>query len=789
MPIIPATTGWTVSHHRSTSASRCDAGLPRMQPGEGRKHSVARKLLRDLSCVPLNGQEVLRRLQAGSLMGCLTHLSLAGCSSVQDDPTWGSQPLLTSQYAAVLLANPHLEYVDISRTRLSNHGVFYFLLELSLCDPVLNPSGLKHLKQLLIGPPVESTLHGQSDEQNCEVYAPSLSEALTELYFQSPALQLVALLLPANGQHVEHRNGPLATHTAMRQSWRKLNEDNRSEVRACVTQTPPHPGVLLRTRRGQEVLVEQHDQTVAFSKTRLSNDWISCEKAKLYSALDYDRVSDLAAHAVPDASDILSGKGWGQQFASSGLLQQTHHRDTRPAERTSCMTGSATVKGRQGSLSGSGARKQAPNVHHEVNRQEYGHVTGVQKTARCVPPSQRKATFNSGPRKPGKARSQHKRFQRVVPQAMCLRRRLCKTSKTCTHQIKRHAFGLSTMPVQGASRTVDALLDDFVMLYYTPHVSGRVTRQGVAQLQNDAGHEQLQRKPEGSAARSADSQSFQQDGYHSDPGAHPYRNRGPSGTGELEQSRSHANSDDESSLWLPARPELQVGSTLLARPNDRLAEGRTKSAGTVGQLRPRRRLLPLWNSPPRLEHNSGHADAIKASSGPQQEPVYITCSDSCAQTPDSVAGLSVQCSSPGHAGILDESGQACMQSPAVVPADGIATSQLRKMPRTAETPVKADANESRSERLGADQHVQDASERPCSAQRLQDIVSEDGSCPCEQQEAHLLRLSGAHRRRLRRQQEDEWMQMNDPQGWFRLQQTMQALMPYGWDKYDIPFCI
>lgn len=50
-----------------------------MQPTEdSNSHSVARKLLRELSAVSLNGHGVLRRLQAGSLMGCLTHLSVAG---------------------------------------------------------------------------------------------------------------------------------------------------------------------------------------------------------------------------------------------------------------------------------------------------------------------------------------------------------------------------------------------------------------------------------------------------------------------------------------------------------------------------------------------------------------------------------------------------------------------------------------------------------------------------------------------------------------------------------------
>lgn len=226
----------------------------------------------------------------------------------------------------MFLANPHLQYIDVSRTQLSNHGVFYVVLELSLCDPLLNPTGLKQLKQLVLGPPMDCMRCAEPHQSNAGVYISSVDDALAELYFQSPALQLISLLLPADGQCDEHMTDLVDTHATMRAAWCQLNEDNHTEVKACETPRSQNPSVILRTRfaqictcdngsctkmtpihnsrrRGRAVAVEQHDQVVAFSNTCMSDDWITLDKAKMHSVLDSDSAAHVACGAVPTTAD------------------------------------------------------------------------------------------------------------------------------------------------------------------------------------------------------------------------------------------------------------------------------------------------------------------------------------------------------------------------------------------------------------------------------------------------------------------------------------------------------
>lgn len=128
---------------------------------------------------------------------------------------------------------------------LSNHGIFFLVLEMSLCDPLLSPTGLKHLKQLMLGPPVDCVPLVESDQLSEEVYISSVAEALAELYFQSPMLQLVALLLPGVVQPVQSRDN---THASIRDKWCELNEDNQAEVVAGMTSPGLHSCVMLKTR-------------------------------------------------------------------------------------------------------------------------------------------------------------------------------------------------------------------------------------------------------------------------------------------------------------------------------------------------------------------------------------------------------------------------------------------------------------------------------------------------------------------------------------------------------------
>lgn len=171
---------------------------------------------------------------------------VAGCSSVQDDPAWGHRPLLTSQFAALFLANPHLQYVDMSNSGLTNNGIFFVLLEMSLCDPLLSPSGLKHLKQVIVGPPVGHTEQIKLDQGNNDVYVSSISEAIAELYFQSPALQLIALLLSAKMPATGTDSNVRSNHT-LRDTWMQLNEDNHADVGTLPSKTR-QVCLILRTR-------------------------------------------------------------------------------------------------------------------------------------------------------------------------------------------------------------------------------------------------------------------------------------------------------------------------------------------------------------------------------------------------------------------------------------------------------------------------------------------------------------------------------------------------------------
>lgn len=117
---------------------------------------------------------------------------------------------------------------------------------MSLCDPLLSPSGLKHLKQVIVGPPVGHTEHIRLDQRNEEAYVSSIMEAIAELYFQSPALQLIALLLSANMQ-ATGRGSSVRSNHALRDTWIQLNEDNHADFGTLPSKSP-QVCLVLRTR-------------------------------------------------------------------------------------------------------------------------------------------------------------------------------------------------------------------------------------------------------------------------------------------------------------------------------------------------------------------------------------------------------------------------------------------------------------------------------------------------------------------------------------------------------------
>lgn len=123
----------------------------------------------------------------------------AGCQSVVDDPTWHAGLILHSAFAALLLSNPWLERLDISRTGLTNAGLFYLLLEIAHCDPE-QVGGHRQLVQLAIGPPAPCALDlerlvlvDRQPSQPPVAWCPSLADAVTELVAGALSLQVLCL--------------------------------------------------------------------------------------------------------------------------------------------------------------------------------------------------------------------------------------------------------------------------------------------------------------------------------------------------------------------------------------------------------------------------------------------------------------------------------------------------------------------------------------------------------------------------------------------------------------------
>lgn len=144
---------------------------------------------------------------------------------------------MTSQYSALFLANPFLEYIDLSHTGLTNNGMFYLILELSYCDPSGSPYGHKCLKQVVLGPPFKP-----SGTASCqEPFMKTALSALQELYLQSPVLELVCLI---------HPGGPTvspmleAAHNMCHALWAGLDESNQ----ATDSLYQGNPCSVLRTR-------------------------------------------------------------------------------------------------------------------------------------------------------------------------------------------------------------------------------------------------------------------------------------------------------------------------------------------------------------------------------------------------------------------------------------------------------------------------------------------------------------------------------------------------------------
>jgi hypothetical protein len=121
----------------------------------------------------------------------------------------------------MFLANPYLEYLDITETGLTNHGLFYLLLELAYSDPLQKPSGPKHLRQLAIGPPADSHDYVNGEGQ-LHGYVSTVFDALADVHNQSPSLRLVSLV------NSLHSRSAIST-VSLRDFWTKLDPHNTVE--------------------------------------------------------------------------------------------------------------------------------------------------------------------------------------------------------------------------------------------------------------------------------------------------------------------------------------------------------------------------------------------------------------------------------------------------------------------------------------------------------------------------------------------------------------------------------
>jgi hypothetical protein len=146
-------------------------------------------------------------------------LSATGCQDILDDYTWANGMPLLSSYSLALLANPRLQFIDVSSTQLSSNGLFFFLLEVANCNPVRDASGLLTLRQLRCGPPALT-----SEDAGSARWLASLSDAVGEVFRNCPALELVSLVVhqysAAGQEHMSDGMDELSTR------WLALDDKN-----------------------------------------------------------------------------------------------------------------------------------------------------------------------------------------------------------------------------------------------------------------------------------------------------------------------------------------------------------------------------------------------------------------------------------------------------------------------------------------------------------------------------------------------------------------------------------
>lgn len=333
----------------------------------------------------------------------------------------------------------------------------------------------------------------------------------------------------------------------------------------------------------------------------------------------------------------------------------------------------------------------------------------------------------------------------------------------------------------GMSRTVEALLDSFAYRCHSPLFCSETCEAGMVPF-HDVGQEQehdqaqVLRSP-GPLVGGMWSPSTLKDGCYSDPGACMHDGYMHAHKDAEMLSMDDGDTDGVSRLLLSARQDMQVKQSRASLPHYDANNDRKLAPAAMRQCSPRRLSLPRLDSPlPRRLNASQNCAAGLSRS--QQVPVYSMRSGSTELSPCSSPG-SMSESSHEHAGATHGIRQSCSIPPSAAAPTIDDSAHLRSMSMHASRVTGSSSDAGMIHSQDADQDMHD---RPNSAHLEQGFTVHHGSCQLVQTDSHIARFSGAHRRRLRRQQEHERMQVLDPHGWLKLQQTMQAMMPYCWDK-------
>lgn len=338
--------------------------------------------------------------------------------------------------------------------------------------------------------------------------------------------------------------------------------------------------------------------------------------------------------------------------------------------------------------------------------------------------------------------------------------------------------------VAGASRTVDALLDVFAF-----DKGGRQHEESISWTGDEiSAADQMHARPDTdvvdlcSPAQSGLSPAPER--CHSDPGAAPRQHQAHAALDHgVWEEGLNTRSDSGSSYVLGGATSTSdlkiIGRTT---PVHNSGNHDAEDTSTERKRRPWQRLLSPWNSSSPIQPempNTAAPELIRRLQGPFIE----RCTDGHAPSPHSSAGLALGKHTSDRAVCISNATRHAGTSAYTSPEpDDSASKSPNSLPCHAsqETVLHQDAGGLHGRRNHKHCDEDSPEVRPKRLDRFP--ACGESPKPDSLHQPDQPRCSGAQRRRLRRQQDLELMQMNDPQGWARLQETVQAMMPYGWDK-------